>query len=185
MRTTDAFARIKPGIMGRCPNPWVPACLLLLLAGCGRSERAANNSVTVNLPPAEAPVPPESSYTSLDPASCTALGDGSGRRCPGLAGYALETGVHSLAIIAPDGHRSDLDLSKVVKGSRKRLGGKAEWRGAVPGRPTVLIVRVNRQLAVTRLQYPACIVAVVDPQAEQNEKAREVADGQLPACLKS
>jgi len=155
----------------------------LLLAGCGRTESPANNSVTVALPPAGAPVPPESSYTSIDPASCTAVGDGSGRHCPGSAGYAIETGARSLAIIAPDGHRSDLDLSKTVKGSRTKFGSKAEWRGAVPGHPTVLIVRINRDLAVARLEYPACFVALVKPQAGQNEEARKIADSKLPGCL--
>jgi len=167
-------SRIGMGMM-KCPFAWASACLLLL-AACGQADSPANDSVTVNLPPAGAPIPPGSSYTSLEPASCTALEGKAGHRCDGSAGYALEKRARGLTIVAPDGRRSDLDLTK--------LGATAEWRGAVPGRPTALIVRANRNLAVARLEYPACVVAVVKPQARQNEKAREIADGTLPSCLK-
>ena len=161
------------------PPAW--AACLLLLAACGQSESPAKNSVTVKLPPAGAPVAPDSSYTSIDPASCKVVANSS-RRCEGAAGYALETG-RQVAIVAPDGRRSILDLSKLGTKGAPKLGAKAEWRGPAPGHPHVLIVRVGSDLAIARLEYPACIVAVVARQPRQNEKARDIADGKLPACL--
>jgi hypothetical protein len=89
-----------------------------------------------------------------------------------------------MTIIAPDGRKSALDVSQVTNGA-PRFGAKAEWRGAAPRHPSALIVRVSRNLAVVKLDYPACIVAVVKPQARQNERAREIADGKMPPCLKS
>ena len=164
------------------PPAWA-ACLLLLTA-CGQPKSAANNSVTLNLPPAGAPLSPESDYTSLKAPSCKPVEGDSTQRCDGVAGYALETNGRSLAVIAPDGRRSEIDLSKLAaKATSYRLGEKAEWRSPAPGHPTALIVRVNRDLAVARIEYPACPVAVVAPQPGQNEKARTIADGKLPGCL--
>jgi hypothetical protein len=161
-------------VMKQRPRFW--AACLLLLAACGEAEKASNDSVTVKLPPAATPVGPDSSYTSLETTSCTALENKSGQRCLGSAGYALETSSRGLTIIAPDGRRSELALTK--------LGAKAEWRAPLPGHPTALIVRAKRDLVVARLKYPGCIVAIVKPQVRQNEKAREIADGKLPSCLK-
>jgi len=156
---------------------------LLLLAACGQAEKTAHKSVTVQLPPAGAPVAPQSSYTSLGAGSCKS-GEGSTRRCEGVDGYSLETTGHDLTVIGPDGKRSEIELSKLAaKAASPRLGERAEWRSLAPGHPTALIVRVNGELAVTRLQYPACLVAMVRPQPRQNEKAREIADGKLPSCL--
>lgn len=167
-------------MMKQRPSAW--AACLLLLGACGQGESPANNSVTVPLPPAGAPVAPESRYTSIEPASCKAIAD-SNRRCEGSSGYALETNRQGVSIIAPDGRRSALDLSKLGTKGAANLGAKAEWRGPAPGHPTVLIVRIGNDLAVARLQYPACVVAVVARQPRQNEKAREIADGKLPACM--
>ena len=161
-------------MMKQRPLFW--AACLLLLAACGEAEKPSNDSVTVKLPPAATPVGPDSSYTSLESSSCTALKDKSGHRCQGSGGFGLETSSRGLTIIAPDGRRSELALTK--------LGPKAEWRAPAPGQPTALIVRAKRDLAVARLEYPGCIVAIVKPQVRQNEKAREIADGKLPACLK-
>lgn len=155
--------------------------LLLLLAACGPAEKAPKDSVTVNLPAAGAPIPPGSVYTSLEPASCQAASPA--RRCEGSAGYALEISRRTMTVIGPDASRSAMDLSKLTKGSTARLGAKAEWRGAAPGHPTALIFRLNRSLMVARLASPACVVAIIGPQPGQNEKAREIADGKLPACL--
>jgi hypothetical protein len=161
------------------PPAW--AACLLLLAACGQSESPTNSSVTVKLPPAGAPVAPESSYSSIEAASCKVIGN-SIRRCEGAAGYGLEMD-GQVAIVAPDGRRSVLDLSKLGTKGAPKLGAKAEWRGPAPGHPNVLIVRVASDLVVARLEYPACIVAVVARQPRQNEKARDIADGKLPACL--
>ena len=160
---------------------WAACLLLLLLAACGRADKAPKNSVTVKLPAAGAPLPPDSSYTSIDAASCRTAN--AVRRCEGSAGYALETSRRGITIVGPDGRRSELDLSKITKGSSPRLGTKAEWRGPAPGHPNALIIRVNRDLIVARLASPACVVAVIEPQSGQNDKARQVADDKLPACL--
>lgn len=144
-----------------------------------------------------------SHYTSLDPSSCKLL-DGNAeeatslrRRCVGFVDYALETSesslLHDLTIISPDGHRSELNLSNLVAGAR--LGKTAEWRSDEPGQPRALIVRVHASanagsrsnisnLIVTRLNAPACIVAVIPRGPRQNEKARAVADGKLLECMK-
>ena len=167
---------------------------------------AAGNATADPTPtPAPAPaVPPPtasgSRYTSLDPASCkpvAASGEPAAaarRRCPGSLDYALETGDGdpALAIIAPDGRRSELDLSQRV--ARARLGKTAEWRGTGSGGPRALIVRVDgtarggpggtrSDLIVARLGTPACIVAVIPRGPRQNEKARAAADGDRLECI--
>ena len=86
--------------------------------------------------------------------------------------------------------------SLVAKGAFNSLGKLAEWRGLVPGQPRALIVRhnvaANREarrpdvsnLVVSRLAAPTCVVAVVPRGPRQNEKARAIADGRLPTCVK-
>jgi hypothetical protein len=157
---------------------------LLLLTACGQAGSSANNSVTVDLPAAGPPVPPDSSYTPLEGRSCKAIEGSQSRRCDGPAGYSLVLGPDVLAVIDRDGRRSEIDLSRLAaKRPSHKLGAKAEWRSPAPGHPTALIVRIGGDLAVARLKYPACVVALVEPQPRQNENAREIADGKLPACL--
>ena len=153
-------------------------------------------------PPPAVPPPTASSsrYTSLDPASCkpvAASGEPAAaarRHGPGSLDYALETGDGdpALAIIAPDGRRSELDLSQRV--ARARLGKTAEWRGTGSGGPRALIFRVEgtarggpggtrSDLIVARLGTPACIVAVIPRGPRQNEKARAAADGERLECI--
>ena len=163
------------------PSAW--AACLLLLGACGQGESPANNSVTVPLPPAGAPVAPESRYTSIEPASCKAIAD-SNRRCEGSSGYALETNRQGVSIIAPGW--TPIRARPVEAGNERRCEPRRQSGVARPGSPeypTVLIVRIGNDLAVARLQYPACVVAVVARQPRQNEKAREIADGKLPACM--
>ena len=149
-----------------------------------------------------------SRYVSLEPSSCKLVeenveeGGYWRRRCAGSAGYALETSESDLrqdvVIIAPDGRRSDLSLSSLVaKGAFNSLGKMAEWRGPEPGKPRALIVRLSvpadadlgrrgrSDLVVARLAPPACVVAVVPQGPGQNEKARAIADGELPPCKAS
>ena len=160
---------------------------------------------------AQSPGPPQpqlvgsSQYISLDPATCKLIeqnleeGGYWRRRCGGAAGYVLETSESDLrqdiVVIAPDGRRSELNLSSVVaRGSFNSLGSVAEWRGPSSGKPRALIVRLSvpadetvgrsgrSDLVVARLAPPACVVAVVPRGPSQNEKARAIADGELPAC---
>ena len=146
-------------------------------------------------------------YTSIDPASCRLIeqnieeGGYSRHACDGLGGYKLEISESDLrqdvVVIAPDGRRSELDLSSsVAKGAFNSLGKTAEWRGAAAS-PTALIVRLNvargpeptrpdiSNLVVARLAGPACIIAVVPPGPDQNGRARRIADGNLPGCIGS
>jgi hypothetical protein len=146
-----------------------------------------------------------SRYVSLEPSSCkvveqnTEEGGYWRRRCAGSAGYSLETSESDLrqdvVIIAPDGRRSELNLSSLVaKGAFNSLGKMAEWRGQDPGKPRALIVRLSvpadtdlgrrgsSDLVVARLAPSACVVAVVPQGPGQNEKARAIADGELPPC---
>ena len=146
-----------------------------------------------------------SRYVSLEPSSCKLIeenveeGGYWRRRCAGLAGYELETSESDLrqdvVIVAPDGRRSELNLSSLVaKGAFNSLGKMAEWRGQDPGKPRALIVRVSvpadpgvgrrgrSDLVVARLAPPACVVAVVPQGPGQNDKARAIADRELPPC---
>ena len=144
-------------------------------------------------------------YTSIEPTACRLLeqnieeGGYSRHACDGHAGYRLETTESDLrqdiVVIAPDGRRSDLQLSSIVaKGAFNGLGKTAEWRGA-EARPAALIVRLNvapgpeptrpdvSNLVVARLAPPACVVAVLPPGPNQNAAARGIADGRLPGCI--
>ena len=158
--------------------------------------------------PVQAAAPLSNSrYTSLDPATCKLVEDNeheagsSRRRCAGSFGYALETTESDLRqnieLIAPDGRRSDLNLSSLVAdGAFNRLGTLAEWRSRPAGQPGALIVRLNVEgdrsserpklsnLLVVRLAAPSCVVAVIARGPRQTEKARAVADGELPPCVK-
>ncbi len=148
-----------------------------------------------------------SRFTSIDPNQCRLLeenieeGGWWRRLCEGLAGYKLELSDSDLrqdiVVIEKDGRRSELGLSELVaNGAFNALGKTAEWRGEDPARPDALIVRLGvasdpegkkpdiSNLVVARLNPSACIVAVVPPGPGQNERARAIADGTLPACLK-
>lgn len=147
-----------------------------------------------------------SGFSTLDPQSCRLLEEnleegGYWRRlCSGHGGYEVE---HSesdlrqdLVLIGPDGERSRLRLSSIVaNGAFNELGETIEWRGDRAGDPDTLIVRLDvasgadpdapdvSNLVVARLAKPICIVAVVPPGTGQNERAREIADGELPGCI--
>lgn len=150
----------------------------------------------------------DSQFTSIDPPRCKLLeqnieeGGWSRRLCDGLAGYRLELTDSDLrqdiVIIPASGERVELGLTELVaEGAFNALGKTAEWRGADLAVPDMLIVRLGvaadpegrkpdvSNLIVARLKPSACIVAVVPPGAGQNERARAIADGKLPACLKT
>jgi hypothetical protein len=165
--------------------------------------RVAENAARVS----DTPVPASqiSRYTSLDPASCELVegnaDDGrSHRRCAGLAGYAVETRASNqrqeIAVIGPNGSRSELNLRRLVKnGAANELGKAAEWRGPTNGQPRALIFRLNpgssagksppiSNLVVVRLVPSACVVGIVPRRPHQNERARAIADGEMPSCVK-
>jgi hypothetical protein len=140
-----------------------------------------------------------SRYTSLEAPACrpqeSAARARRWRRCDGSSGYALDISEGAsrpdVTVVAPNGRRTDLNLPDLVPGkASSSLGRLAEWRGS--GKARALILRVNAagssrhmsDLVVVRLDKPACVVAVVPQQAGQNQKAREIADGELPSCIK-
>jgi hypothetical protein len=155
----------------------------------------------------DAEPPARSQFTSIDPAKCKLLeenieeGGWSRRLCDGQAGYKLELTDSDLRqdiiVIPAKGQRSELGLTDIVaNGAFNALGKIAEWRGPDPSSPDALIVRLGvaadpegrkpdvSNLIVARLKPSACIVGVVPPGAGQNERARAIADGKLPECLK-
>ena len=171
------------------------------------SVKPRSGEVAARRPQSQATMLGISRYTPLDPASCELLEENMEarhwrRRCAGFAGYALESSEshmrQDLAMVAPNGRRSELNLTRLVaSGAFNRLGKTAEWRGLAGGQPRALIVRLNvapdsdargpevSNLLVVRLEPPTCIVAVVRRGPHQNERARAVADGKLPACVKA
>jgi hypothetical protein len=203
-------------MIDRAKMHWIVA--LALLAACDGGAPAAERSATVKLGTARpaSTVPDRSAqaasrYTSIDPARCRLIernieeGGWSRHACGGVAGYRLEISDSDLrqdiVLIAPNGRRSELDLSTIVaKGAFNSLGKTAEWRGT-GAKPVALIVRLNvaqgpeptrpdmkpppdiSNLVVARLAPSACVVAVVPPGPGQNDRARRIADGKLPACL--
>lgn len=166
--------------------------LPLLLAACATTGS-----------PLASPLPAsstrQSSYTRLDAAGCRLLEqnlDEAGYSrwlCPGQAGWSVELTEsdlrQDLELIAPSGQRTPLELTRrVARGAFNDLGATAEWRGPSAARPDTLIVRMNvaqpehpprpdiSRLAVIRLTAPPCLIAIVEPGAAQNERARAVAD---------
>ena len=148
-----------------------------------------------------------SQFTSIEPATCQLLeenreeGGWWRRLCKGPRGYDLELSESDLrqdiVVVPAKGQRDELGLSTIVaNGAFNSLGKTAEWRGVDPANPDVLIVRLDvardpearrpdiSHLVLARLKPTACIVAVVQPGPGQNDRAREIADGALPECLK-
>ena len=196
---------------------WGGIFALALLGACDAEVPNGSTAATQLSPPRpaakatdreaapEAARPDAGRYTSIDPASCRLLeqnieeGGYSRHACNGLGGYKLEISESDLrqdvVVIAPDGRRSELELSSIVaKGAFNSLGKTAEWRAAAD-RPTALIVRLNvargpeptrpdvSNLVVARLAGPACIVAVVPPGTDQNAAARRIADSGQSRCV--
>ncbi len=162
---------------------------LIALAACGPAKSAAAERV--------------SHYSPLDDKACRTIeeieetGDWTGA-CPGVAGYSLEWSSSDLrddlAVISGK-NRTDLQIPTLVANGRfDSLGKRAEWRGPAGGSPDVLIVRVHvaiaegksdsGRLAIARLAPTPCLVAVVPPGSGQSDRARAIADGKLPHCLK-
>jgi hypothetical protein len=148
-----------------------------------------------------------SQYTSL--ANCRPIeesapgeGDYSVHACPGIAGYALKLSEDDLRqnlwVQPPGGSEESLALSETTRsGGFSRIGDTVEWRGREEGgnfRPEALILRyyvveepdapgkeTGYLLTVTLAPRP-CVAAKVQPGPDQNQRARDVADGPM-RCL--
>ena len=153
-----------------------------------------------------APARHESVYTELSEARCRILEDNKEegpywlRRCPGHAGWQLDWSDsdlrQGLTLISPQGRETELNLSDLVaKGAFNSIGTTVEWRGEDLAMPEALIVRMSvangveprlpdiRRLAVVRLTRTPCLVAVIEPGVGQNDRAREIADGEMATCV--
>ena len=138
-------------------------------------------------------------YTSLDVTKCRTVeihevGASSVQRCPGVAGYHLlvldDDNRMSITVEDPKGGKHPLDLWTLVSSHFSTLGKAAEWRvdaTAKPVKPAALIVRFNAtdpettketsSLAVIKISgAAACLIDVIPPGKEQNQKAQESAD---------
>ena len=203
---------MKRGILVTFAVPMLLGCQAEPPAGNGTFDEANRNGIpqsqAESLVQADGVADRRSQFTSIDPPSCKLLeenieeGGWSRRLCDGLAGYKLELTDSDLRqdiiVIPAKGQRSELGLTEIVaKGAFNALGKTAEWRGTDLMAPDVLIVRLGvaadpegrkpdvSNLIVARLNPSACIVGVVPPGPGQNERARAIADGKLPACLRS
>ena len=122
------------------------------------------------------------------------------RRCPGHAGWQLDWSEsdlrQGLSLIAEDGKETELRLSDLVaKGAFNSIGKTIEWRGKSAATPEAMIIRMSvangveprlsdiSRPAVVRLTDTPCLVAVIEPGAGQNERARRIADGVMHKCL--
>ena len=153
----------------------------------------------------------ESLYTSLAAKNCKTVEQtddegGSYRgQCPGVGGYRLELLEgdlrQSINIVAPNSKKYELNLWSVVSGGFSSVGEKAEWRVTRNGRtvtPNALILRFNASenpedsskitsyLTVVKItKTEACVTDIVKPAADQNAKARELADATAGKACKS
>jgi len=150
-------------------------------------------ALAVSLGSAQAPA--RSVYTSLEKCRLLRTDEVTGstaRRCPGVAGLALEVADDdlrvSIDVLTPDRRRHPLNYWGVITGNFSTLGPRAEWRlrGA---RPIALIVRVNANenpdrpnertsyLAVARISPGRiCVTDRIRPSADANVRARRAAD---------
>lgn len=161
--------------------------MLLVLGLVATSVQAANIS---------------SVYSSLDTKTCKTLEsdeEGSGwykGQCAGTAGYQLQVTEgdlrQSINVVTPQGKVHELDLVGKVSNGFSALGEKAEWRMQKQGsstQPIALIVRYNASedpedsskitsyLVVSKVtKQSICVTDIVKPQANANEKARQLAD---------
>ena len=187
---------------------------VLTVAACSdpvaepNAPTAAPIDLNASMEPAERAAPQRQSvFTKLDPAKCRMIEENKEegpywlRRCPGHGGWQLDWSEsdlrQGLTLIGTDGKDSELRLSDLVaKGAFNSIGETIEWRGRDAGKPDALIVRMSvangveprlpdiSRLAVVRLAGTPCLVAIVEPTANQNEKARAIADGPMTGCLK-
>ena len=191
-----------------------PIVPFLALASCGQSDIPGNQlaaeamSANAGTPASAARAPAveawASRFTRLDDQACGAeriieeTGDWD-RDCKGVGGYTLEWGSGDLRedlTIIQGKARTNLDIPTIIAGGAfDSLGKTLEWRGPAGGAPDVLVMRVHvadaegrndsGRLAVARLTPTPCLVAIVPLGPEQSDRARAIADGKLPDCLKN
>lgn len=152
---------------------------------------------------------PTSLYTDLAEERCQTLeiqedeGASSRQRCPGVAGYHLlvldDDNRMSITVEDPAGEEHPLDLWTLVSSGFSSLGPRAEWRmirRSGTEVPMALIVRfdatdpetsrVISSLAVSKIaEGGICLVEVIPPIPNANQKAREAADAaEKKPCLR-
>lgn len=144
----------------------------------------------------------ESLYSSLTTKDCKTIEQSDKEagyyrgQCPGVGGYKLELIEgdirQTINIIAPSKKKYELELWSVVSPAFSATGDKAEWRVTRGGKtitPLALIVRYNASensekpeqntsyLVIVKItKSSACVTDIVEPMANQNVKARELAD---------
>lgn len=139
----------------------------------------------------------ESIYTDLDDKKCETVESNVDEggfyigECGGVAGYKIELTAgdarENINLIAPNGKKLQLDFNR-VSAAFSEVGDKAEWR-VKDKKPFALIVRFDAfednqnpdkrtsRLIVSKItDSNACITDVVEPVANANEKARQLAD---------
>jgi len=155
------------------------------------------------------PTPPvrSSAFTTLDMASCDLVeenreeGSYWRRACSAPPGWRVEWTEsdlrQGLVVTSSAGNQTNLRLSELVaRGAFNSLGKTIEWRGKFASDPDALVVRMNvangrngqgsdvSKLAVVRLTPKPCLIAVIDPAANQNVEARVIADSPDRSCIK-
>jgi hypothetical protein len=145
-----------------------------------------------------------SRYTSLKNCKLVEMRedeDWSVSRCPGLGGYTVMLNYgdarDDLALRRTGRKDAEIGLPYLAGGGFTTLGETLEWRGAASANgfePTALIVRNSAVQNPEEPEKPTsllvvidlaqgCAVAQVKPGAQQNERARAVADGPRQTCL--
>ena len=124
--------------------------------------------------------------------------------CPGVAGYKLifSSSDHSqvLSVVDPQGKETLFSYRHVLDTVADFvLGDKVEWRMDGKGeasKPKAMIVRLTKFidpedqsktesfLAVSSLRGEPCVTDLVPPSADQNAKARQLADSGPRECIK-
>lgn len=186
---------------------------LLGLAACSPAEEERNSPVAApsaqDLPASQArSIAPArvSVFTKLSMETCRILEENEEegpywlRRCPGHAKWQLDWSDsdlrQGLTLVSPDGREAELSLSdQVANGAFNSLGETIEWRGDSAANPDALIARMNvangveprlpdiSRLVVVRLGKSPCLIAVVEPGPNQNQRARDIADGPVTKCV--
>ena len=124
--------------------------------------------------------------------------------CPGVAGYKLvfSASDHSqvLSVIDPQGKETLFPFRYVLNTVADFvMGDKIEWRMDGKGgsaKPKAMIVRLTKAidpedrdktesfLAVADLRGEPCVTDLIPPSADQNTKARQIADTGGRECMK-
>lgn len=184
-----------------------PIAITLLISGlaaCAPEVRDTQSAASSAAASSAAPQGRLSQYTSLT--NCRVIKskpDEAGYRvsdCPSFGSFGIQLvesdGRENLLIQPPEGQPQSLRLPEYGNGGFSDLGENAEWRGDPGAAPQALIVRYKvvqkaeapqswtSYLFVISLTGKPCVAAKVPPGAQQNDKARQIADGPM-TCLAS